>query len=374
MAKTTTSGKRPAEIARRLAGLRRLRRRRRVGAVLLTNPHNVRYFSGFTGEDSFLLAGRRWVRLLTDGRFTQQARVECPHIRAIVRNGRMVDAVTAALAGRRVRRLGIEGSHVSVRLQAELDKALGKARTKPFKGEIDALREIKSPLELRAIRRAVAVAEGAFAALIAGGRGRFIGRTEREVAAELEYLMRMRGAERASFETVVAAGAHSAMPHYRAGETRIRRGQIVLIDWGAVVAGYCSDLTRVVFTGRISPQIAAIYETVLCAQRAALAAVRPGERCGSPDAAARKVIAAEGYGQAFIHGLGHGIGLEVHELPALAPGRRQRLRPGMVATVEPGIYLPGVGGVRIEDDVLVGARGPRRLGRLPRELEAMKLR
>jgi Xaa-Pro aminopeptidase len=350
-------------LRRRVAALRRLCRARGVGAVLLTDRHSVRYFSGFTGEDSFLLVGRRWARLLTDGRFSEQARIECPHVRTITRSGRMIDAIAAALAGRKVRRVGIEGSHVSVSLKAGLDRALGKSRTKPFGGQIDALREVKDAVELKAIRKAVRVAEGAFRALTAGGRRKFVGRSEREVAGELEYLMRMRGADRAAFETIVAAGAHSALPHYRPGGTRIRRGDVVLIDWGAVVGGYCSDLTRVVFTGRIPPQIARVYEIVLRAQSAGLAAVRPGASCESADAAAREVIAGEGYGEALAHGLGHGIGLDVHEGPRLGSRARGPLRAGMVVTVEPGVYLPGVGGVRIEDDVRVGPEGGRRLGR-----------
>ena len=361
-------------LTRRLAALRRLGRRRRVGAFLLTNRCNVRYFSGFTGEDSCLLVGPRWVRLLTDGRFAEQARIESPRLKTIVRRRGMLDAVAAALAGRKVRRLGIEGNYVSVRLKAELDRALGKVRTRPLAGEIDALREIKDATELKAIGRAVRAAEGAFEALIAGGRKKFVGRTERHVAGELEYLMRLHGAERAGFETIVAAGAHSALPHHRPGDTRIRRGDIVLIDWGAVVGGYCSDLTRVVFTGKIPPQIARVYGIALRAQSAGLAAVRPGRRCESADAAARQVIVAEGYGEAIAHGLGHGIGLEVHESPPLGARARQRLQAGMVVTVEPGIYLPGAGGVRIEDDVVVTSAGCRRLSRLSRELSAMKLR
>ncbi len=366
--------KAPEPLRRRLTALGRLCRSQRVGAVLLTCRQSVRYFSGFTGEDSFLLVGRGWARLLTDGRFAEQARIECPHLRAIVRRGRMVDAITGALAGRRLRRLGIEGSHISVSFRAELDRALGRIRTRAFGREIYSLRERKDGGELKRICRAIRVAEAAFRALIAGGSRSLVGRPEGEVAAELEYRMRVGGAERAAFETIVAAGAHAALPHYRPGSTRIRRGQAVLIDWGAVVGGYCSDLTRVVFTGRIPPQIAHVYEIVLRAQSAGVAAVRPGASCDSADAAARELIAAAGYAKAFGHGLGHGIGLEVHESPRLGQGAGQALQPGMVVTVEPGIYLPGVGGVRIEDDFVVTPTGRRRLSRLEREPAAMRLR
>jgi len=360
--------------ARRVGALRAVMRRCRVDAVLLTDPLNVRHVSGFTGEDSFLLVGRRWVRLLTDGRFAEQARVECPRVRAVVREGRMTEAIASCLEGRGVRRLGVEGRHVTVALHSALEAALPKVRLKVLGGEVDALREVKDPPELRAIRKAVRVAEEAFLALVGGGARRLVGRTENEVAAELEFEMRRRGSQRAAFETIVAAGAHSALPHHRPGPTRIRRGDLVLLDWGAVVDGYCSDLTRVVFTGRIPPQISEIYEIVLRAQAAGRAAIRPGRTCAEADAAAREVIQRCGYGRGFAHGLGHGLGLGVHESPRLGRGSRQRLRAGMVLTVEPGIYLPGIGGVRIEDDVVVTGRGSRRLSRLPREPDAMMLR
>jgi len=358
----------------RLSALRALCRRKRAGAILLTDRHHVRYFSGFTGEDSFLLAGRRWVRLLTDGRFTEQARIECPHVKAIRRDGRMLDAIAAALAGRRVRALAVEGNAMTVTLRAELQRALPRVRIKPLSGEVAALREVKDAVELASIRKAVRSAERGFAELLAAGRKRFVGRTETEVAAELEYRMRLHGAEGAAFETIVAAGAHAAMPHYRPGAARIRPGDFVLIDWGAVVGGYCSDLTRVVFTGRIPPRIARIYEVVLRAQSAGVRALRPGATCGDADAAARDVIAEAGHAEAFAHGLGHGLGLEVHESPRLGRGVKQALAAGMVVTVEPGIYLPGTGGVRIEDDVLVVPGGRRRLSRLPRDLQAMVLK
>jgi len=282
--------------------------------------------------------------------------------------------VAEGLSGRKVRRLGVEGDSMTLTFRSELAKALPKLRIKAFGGELAALREVKDAAELRAIRKAVRVAERAFRDLLVGGRRGLLGRTESQVAGELDYRMRLRGAERAAFDTVVAAGPHAAMPHYRPGSTPIRRGDLVLIDWGAVVAGYCSDLTRVVFTGRIPPQIARTYGLVLRAQSAAASAARPGAPCRSVDAAGRGVIERGGYGDAFVHGLGHGIGLQVHESPGLGRPGRQRLRAGMVVTIEPGIYIPGVGGVRIEDDVLITRAAPRRLSRLSRRLEEAVLR
>jgi len=364
----------PESLSGRVSALRRLMRQRRVDGVLLTDPLNVRFFSGFTGEDSLLLLGRRWATLLTDGRFAEQARLECPRLKAVVRKGPMAPVIAEAVRARRVRRLGVEGGHMAVGLKARLDRALGPRRCKVLAGEVDALREVKDAGELAAIRKALRVAEAAFEGLLAAGARRFVGRAERDVAAELDHRMRVAGAERSAFETIVAAGAHSALPHHRPGPTVIRRGDMVLIDWGAVVDGYCCDLTRVVFTGRIRPDIARVYEIVLRAQSAGVRAIRAGATCASADEAARKVIAAGGYAEAFNHGLGHGFGLCVHESPRLGAGAAQRLRTGMVVTVEPGIYLPGVGGVRIEDDVLVTAGGRRRLSRLARRADAMSLR
>ena len=341
--------------------------------MLLSAGDHVRYFSGFTGEDSFLLVGPRWVTLLTDSRFTIQAAKECPRIKVVTRRVSILEAIKAELKTRKVRRLGFEGNDICCTMHASLAKGLKGVTMKLLSGEIPALRECKDDAELRAIRKAARAAEGAMADLVAAGRKAFVGRTETQVAAELEYRMRMRGADKAAFETIVAANAHAAMPHYRPGSTRIRRGDVVLIDWGAVVDGYCSDLTRVLFTGRIPAPIASVYEIVLRAQSAGMKAVAPGVTCGSADQAARSVIEAAGHGEAFGHSLGHGVGLEVHESPHLGRKVKQKLRPGMVVTVEPGIYLPGVGGVRIEDDVLVTRTGRNRLTRLPRDLEWARL-
>ena len=359
---------------RRVSALRRVCRKGKVGAVLLTAREHVRYFSGFTGEDSALLVGPRWATLLTDPRFAEQAGAECPKVKIITRRVSMLKAMAAELKLRKVRRLGFEGNDVSFTLHANLAKGLKGVRLKAFSGEIPALREVKDDAELRAVRKAVRAAEGAMKDLTGRGRRAFVGRTEKQLAAELEYRMRLRGAERPAFETIVAVGPHAAMPHHRAGPTRIRRGDFVLIDWGAAVAGYCSDLTRVYFTGRIPAPIGRMYETVLRAQKAGVARVRAGVSCGSVDKAARDVIAAAGHGDDFGHSLGHGVGLEVHESPRVGQKVKQKLRAGMVVTVEPGIYLPGVGGVRIEDDVLVTRGGRRKLTHLPRDLDSATLK
>jgi Xaa-Pro aminopeptidase len=286
----------------------------------------------------------------------------------------MSEALAATLKGRRVRAIGVQAEHFTLAHQSAFAKALGGRSIKAIPHVPAGLRAVKDAGEIRAIRRSIRVAERAFKEMFSQGKRGFVGRCEREVAAELDYRMRLAGASAPAFETIVAAGPHASRPHYRPGGRRIAPDEAVLIDWGAMTDCYCSDLTRVVFTGRIPPKIAEIYEVVLRAQVAGIAAVRAGRACGAVDAAARDVIGRAGWGDNFTHGLGHGIGREIHELPGLVSRMKTRLRAGMVVTVEPGIYLPGVGGVRIEDDVLVSVDGPVRLGSLPTAARAMVLR
>jgi Xaa-Pro aminopeptidase len=352
-------------------------KREGLDALLVTSPANVRYLSGFTGEDSYLLVRVGAAVLLTDGRFAEQARLDCPRIEHFIRKGSMAAAVAAAVRGDgapALRRVGLEAAHVSLSLFAKLAKLLSRRLFRQTHDLVEDLRLVKDAHELSAIREAVRVAQDAFKGLIARGAKSLVGRSEAEVAAELDYRMRQLGAEAASFPTIVAAGAHAALPHYRPGATRIRSGQGVLFDWGAIVEGYCSDLTRVVFVGRIPPQLGRIYEVVHRAQAAGIAAVKAGRSVRAVDAAAREVIAEAGFGEQFGHGLGHGVGLEIHEGPTMGARAKGRLRRGNVVTVEPGIYLPGVGGVRIEDDVLVRSGRAEVLSNLPSRLQAMVLK
>jgi Xaa-Pro aminopeptidase len=364
--------------ARRLAGRRRavLRQagcRGETAALLVSRPVDVSYLSGFTGDDSALLLGRGWSVLVTDGRYDEQAADECPGVELHVRRQGLPAAVAEALGGRNVRRLAVQADHLTLRWRCHLERHLGSRKLTGVDDVTGPLRAVKDDAEVRAIRRACRIAEEAFRQVTAGGAKALVGRSERDIAAELDYRMRLAGAEASSFETIVAAGANGSRPHHRPGERRVGKAEAVLIDWGARVAGYCSDLTRVVFTGRIPPKLVEVYEVVRRAADAAVARVRPGVACKTPDRAARDVIEDAGYGRQFVHGLGHGIGREVHEQPTLARRNGQRLRKGMVTTVEPGIYLPGVGGVRIEDDVLVTAGGRRRLSSLPTDLDAAVL-
>mgnify|MGYP001319117326 CR=1 FL=1 len=364
-----------ARTAERRRGLVRLARKHKVQAMLVTRVEDVGYLSGFTGHDSWLLVGEEWSAILiTDGRYDEQARLECPGLEVFVRPAGLAAAVKECLKGRGVRRLGVQKGNVTVGLHGALGQTLGTAKVRASDDLVDQLRVIKDKQEVRAIERALRVAEQAFMELTGGGAKALIGRTERQIAAELEYRMRMLGADKPSFESIIAAGPNGSKPHYRPRDRVVRKGEAVLIDWGAMVDGYCSDLTRVVFTGTIPPKIAELYEIVLRAQQAGIAALSVGAACKKVDAAARQVVEDGGYGKQFVHGLGHGLGRQVHEAPSLARTSDTRLRCGMVVTVEPGIYLPGVGGVRIEDDVLVARQGPRRLSRLSRDLQAMVLR
>ncbi|MCS7034374.1 MAG: M24 family metallopeptidase, partial [Phycisphaerae bacterium] len=259
-------------------------------------------------------------------------------------------------------------------LQVRLSKRKLRGRQvklQPVENLMVNVRKIKDPIEIAAIRRAVACAQDAYAIV---RRDLRIGAIENDIAAQLEYEMRRLGAQRSSFDTNVSAGANSSKPHYRPGRVPVTADSVLLFDWGAVVDGYCSDITRTHFVGRAPPKLREVYRIVLEAQRAAIGAIRPGTLTGNVDRVARNLIAKAGFGKNFGHGLGHGIGLAIHELPRLSrTARPEPLQPGMVVTVEPGIYLPGVGGVRIEDDVLVTESGCEVLTSLDQSFEGCNL-
>lgn len=345
----------------------------KVDSFLVTRPADVRYLTGFTGEDSYLLVRRSAGVLLTDGRFQEQVARECPGLEAFIRTGAMSEAVAKVAKEHRFHRVAVQGGHMTLSLQAALRKTRAFQRIEAVGDVVGDLRVVKDAAEIAVIVKAVRVAEKAFLQLLALGRRGWVGRCERDLAAELDYRMRLAGAEGPSFETIVAAGPHASLPHYRPGPTRVRGDCLVLLDWGARVGGYCSDLTRVVRVGRIRPRLAEVYDVVRRAQEAGIAACRAGAALAKVDRAARGVVEKAGFGKQFVHGLGHGIGLAIHEPPSVSGQAKGALRSGMVVTVEPGVYLPGVGGVRIEDDVVVVPGGCRRLSRLDRALPAMTL-
>jgi len=327
---------------------------RELDLLLVTDTVNVRYLTGFTGSNGLAVVGAVTRRFLTDFRYVERAKAEVDgfdlepapqDLRAALGKGWPPGAL----------RIGFEDQHVSVRRHGELRDTLpGRIELVPAGGLVEAERALKEPSELETIRAAAALVDEIYAWL---GEWGLVGRTEREVALALEQEMRMQGAEAPSFASIVAAAENGALPHATPRDVAIAADTLVTLDIGARVDGYCSDCTRTWATGRLDDDLAALYDTVLRAQEAALVAVRPGPEGREIDAMARDIIAAAGHGKHFGHGLGHGVGLDVHEAPRLSRTAEGRLEAGHVVTVEPGIYLPGRGGARIEDLVVVTADG-----------------
>jgi Xaa-Pro aminopeptidase len=325
-----------------------------VPSLLVTNRPDQVYLTGFTGEDGGVLVTRNRVVLLTDSRFDEAADKEAPWATKQLRKTTLSELASTVMRKLRLRVVGFQPEYLSVDQLSALRKACRPTKLKPAGGLVGRLRVCKDATEVRRIRESGKVAVAAFKAMCRKIR---VGMTEQDLAARLEYEMKIRGAAGPSFPTITAEGPNASLPHAVPGKRKVRKGSAILFDWGAVVGHYCSDLTRVVFVGRIPPRIRKIYQIVLAAQEAGIQAVRPGAEFKEVDAAARKVIARAGFAKRFGHGLGHGLGLDIHEPPSVRPLVPGRLEPGMVVTIEPGIYLPGVGGVRIEDDVLVTKNG-----------------
>jgi Xaa-Pro aminopeptidase len=321
-----------------------------VDLVLITNVTNVGYLTGYTGSSGVVLVGPLTRAFITDFRYVEQAanEVHSSFERRRAKNG-LLDVVGDVLPPG-VSRLGFEEAHVSVREYTRLEELLPGIELVGLHGVVEQLREIKEPEELEAIRAAAVLADTAFERLLHEG---LVGRTERELAVALEHDMRERGADREAFPTIIAAGAHSALPHARPREVEVRRGDLVVIDWGAQLDGYRSDCTRTVAAGQVGEDERALHELVLTAQLEGLGAIRAGAIGREVDGLARAVINGGGYGEQFGHGLGHGVGIEVHEGPRLSRRSDDELTAGNVVTVEPGIYLPGRFGIRIEDLVAV---------------------
>ena len=339
-----------------------------IGALLVTNPKNVTYLTGFTGEDSYLLIGPNLLRIISDSRFETQLQDECPSIQTDIRTSKstMTEFLAMEIPRFKLNNVGIESTSMTVSVFNHLVEKLASVELVPKSGLVEELRQVKDSDEIDQLRIAVRQAELGYSLM----KSLLVPEmTEQQAAHELEHGMRRFGARKAAFEPIIAVGDRSALPHYRAGSRRFDESPFVLCDWGAVSPkGYHSDLTRVWATGKVPPKLHKIYGVVLTAQQAAIAAIRPGARCQDIDGVARKVIEQAGYAKYFGHGLGHGIGLDIHEGPRLSPISNDELRPGMVVTVEPGIYLPGIGGVRIEDDVLVTRDGFEVMTSVSREL------
>src|ERR1700736_4531499 len=338
----------------------------KIDALLTTSPANWYYLTGFTGESGALVVTRRGTTLITDGRFVGQAKAETTGVAVVQQKASLFESTGQFLAGNRAKSVGFEATQLSVSQYGALRKAAGRGcKWKPAAGLVVSLRMHKDQQELAVMRRAAILAgrvvEEAIPLLKGGVR-------EFEVAAEIEFQMRKRGASGAAFETIVAFGERAALPHARPTAKRLKKNEFVVLDLGVILAHYCSDITRTFYYGKAPERVRQWYKAVQDAQVAAIAAVKNGVLCGDVDAAARQVLERQGLGKYFVHSTGHGLGLEVHEEPRIARGQKKRLEAGNVVTIEPGIYIEGVGGIRIEDDVAVHADRVEVLTRITRDL------
>jgi Xaa-Pro aminopeptidase len=373
---TTVVSKPKAYLKVRQKAVRTAMKELNLDGLLLTHPPDLHYLSNFTGEDSVGLLTHKDFFLVTDFRYKEQAQIEAGWLTTSLRDAKMSDALAKVLHENPMKRVGFEANFTTVgqidailnSVKQNKDKA-APAELVPLENVMLSIRKVKDDHEIDLIRKAVAVAEEAFEAMRDEIKP---GQTENYLAGLLIMELRSRGASGTSFPPIVATGANSSLPHYRPSDdkTVIEKDQPCLFDWGAVLNGYCSDLTRTFLIGHVPHKIREIYKVVYEAQMAALKFLRPGVTTMQADRVARDVIEKAGYGEEFGHGLGHGIGREIHELPILRKtGGEEELRPGMIVTIEPGIYLPGIGGVRIEDDVLITHSGCEVLSSLDKTLE-----
>jgi len=341
-------------------------RQRGLDCLIVTHPANWFYLTGFTGESGALVVERSAATLVTDGRFTVQAREEARGIGVVLQKGGLFPALGEWLRQRGLRRIGFDPCQLSVAQWHAVRKAAGaKCRTIEAEGIPEGLRACKDTQELAQMRKAAVVVGEVFESVLPLVRP---GVRESELAAELEYQMRRRGASGPAFETIVASGKRSALPHARPSARKLRKNELVVLDLGVILGHYCSDMTRTVYLGRAPRRIREWYQAVRQAQAAGVAAVEAGITCGEVDSTVRKVLKTAGLEKHFVHSTGHGLGLEVHEEPRVARGQQVRLQAGNVITIEPGVYVEGVGGIRIEDDVVVRATGNEVLTRVKRDL------
>ncbi|MFZ3214928.1 MAG: Xaa-Pro peptidase family protein [Candidatus Acidiferrales bacterium] len=338
----------------------------RADALLVTHLPDIRYLCGFTGSAGILLVETSRATLFTDSRYTLQARQEVAHAAVEIAAHGLVRAAGAALKRRRGRlRLGFAPAQLTVAQKAVLQLAAGAhVRWLAAGGLIERLRAVKDADELARMRESARLISRVWTAAV---RKIKPGVSELAIAADIERSMKLQGAIGASFETIVASGRRSAWPHARPTSKLLRKNELVVLDQGAILRDYCSDMTRTVFLGRSSDRIRSLYSAVLQAQGAATVAIRPGVSAGAVDAAARKVFKRFGLDRYFTHSTGHGLGLEIHEPPRLGRAEETLLEEGMVLTVEPGVYIESLGGIRIEDEVLVTSAGAEVLTSASRE-------
>lgn len=342
---------------------------KKLDAILVADGYNMRYISGFTGATGYLYLSNDKQVILTDSRYTLQAKEESEAkgfaVIEISREKGYGDHLAELTAEEQVSALGFEDNAMLYSQVQNLRETISVAHWIPLQDSLSRFRQVKTPDEIGRIAKAEAIGDAAFAYLCEEMKP---GMTELEIAAKLEYFVKTHGAEGISFDSIVASGLHSAMPHARPTAKPLEKGDFVTLDFGCIYEGYCSDMTRTVVIGKANEKQKEIYSIVLEAQLSGLAAVKSGVPCCQVDAVARGIIERAGYGAYFGHGLGHNVGLEIHESPALSPRDESILMAGMLESVEPGIYIPGFGGVRIEDLVAVTEDGCRNLTSSPKEL------
>ncbi|WP_438432208.1 M24 family metallopeptidase [Gorillibacterium sp. sgz500922] len=350
--------------AARVQKLRKELANRQLDAILITNAYNRRYISGFTGTSGYVLvtADRAW--FLTDFRYMEQAGLQAVGFEIVEHQPKAIATVKELLNGVRITRLAVEQDDLSYGTYQDYQNALGDIQLVPVSGIVERLRMFKEEAELDVLQEACDLADRTFTHILPFLKP---GAIETDIALEMEMFMRKNGAVSSSFDTIIASGERSAMPHGVASGKALAMGELITMDYGALYKGYCSDITRTVALGKVPDKLREIYEIVLEANLTCIANLKPGMTGKEGDALARDLIAKAGYGDRFGHGTGHAVGLEIHENPRLSLQCDTVLEPGMVVTVEPGIYLPGLGGVRIEDDVVITETGVRVLTRASKE-------
>jgi Xaa-Pro aminopeptidase len=337
-----------------------------VDRFLITHGPHVFYLCGFSGSAGALLLGGRDPTLFTDGRYTVQAREEAGGLAVRITRGRLLPAVGEALRRHSKLRVAFESARLTVAQRAQLGRAAGsRVRWVGVEGWVERLRAVKDEQEIAVLREAAKLASRVLSEIVGFVKP---GVRELELAAEIDYRMRRRGASGPAFETIVASGPRAALPHARPSDKRLRRNELVVLDMGAILRHYCSDLTRTVHLGSAPTRVRRWYRAVLEAQAAARGCLCAGAQASAVDREARKVLRRFRLDRAFVHSTGHGVGLEIHEEPRLAREQTGRLEAGNVVTLEPGVYFEGIGGIRVEDDVLVLPHGAETLTTAPREL------
>ena len=347
----------------RLEKLKKLIREKELDAILIYMPVNRRYFSGFTGSAGYALIFQERNYFLSDFRYIQQSQKQCEGFEIVTMT--IENTLSKILASFNITKLGIEDNFMDVAAYLKLKQDIAGIEMTGIGQDLTMIRAVKDEKELEYIAKAAEIADSAFTDIL-----NYIkpGVTEKEIADRLESFMKSKGASGLSFDSIVASGVRSSLPHGVASDKQIEDGDFLTLDFGCIYNGYCSDMTRTIVVGKASDKQKKIYSIVLEAQLKALELVKPGEICKDIDAAARNIIAENGYADYFGHGLGHGVGLQVHELPVLNPLGDIRLQENMVITDEPGIYIPDFGGVRIEDLIVVKQNGPVILSRSSKEL------